>query len=205
MHVPFRPLRSACLVLAVTVAACGVALAQPKGAAPAPAAPGAPPQSAPPQGAPPQAAPEEPLKQIALSEKQIEGVINAQKELDAITAKLPANAPPDQKVMGQLGTVAKIHGFASYEEYLDVMDNINLVLGGFDPPTKKYIGGEAVIKNQLKAVADNKKMPDKAKKAVTNDLNEALKSVPKITYSANIDLVTKYYDQLLTVFGAKRE
>ncbi len=49
-----------------------------------------------------QAAQQPQLKQIALSEKQVDGVLAAQKEMNPITDKLPDNAPPDAKVMTQL-------------------------------------------------------------------------------------------------------
>ena len=59
----------------------------------------APPQKqAPAQGTPPQAAQQPELKQIALTDKQIEGVLSAQKDMDAITDKIPDNAPPDPKI-----------------------------------------------------------------------------------------------------------
>jgi hypothetical protein len=83
----------------------------------------------------PATAPEPALKQIALTDKQIESVLAAQKDLDAITEKLPqtAAAKPDPKVVAQLDDVAKKNGFASYGEYNDVVENISLVLSGFDP------------------------------------------------------------------------
>lgn len=144
-------------------------------------------------------APEPALKQIALTEKQIESVLAAQKDLDAITEKLPENAAakPDPKVVAQLEDVAKKNGFSSYGEYDDVVENISLVLSGFDPQSKKYVGPEAVIKQQITAVQADKKMPAKDKKEALADLNGALKSPPPaIENKGNIDLVGKYYDKL---------
>jgi hypothetical protein len=156
----------------------------------------APGQAAPPPGQPPA------IKQVALTDKQIEGVLAAQKDMDAITSKLPDNAPPDPKVIAQLEGVAKKHGFASYDEYNDVMDNISIVLGGFDPATKKYVGSEAVIKAQIAQVEADKKMPAKDKKDALADLNQALKAPePPIENKGNIDLVTKYYDKLAALMG----
>ena len=88
---------------------------------------------------------------MALTDKQIQGVLAASKDMDAITEKLPENAPPDAKVTAQLDAVAKKNGFASYDDYNDVTDNIGLVIAGFDPATKKYVGNEAVIKAQIAA------------------------------------------------------
>jgi hypothetical protein len=150
------------------------------------------------QAAPPPAA-EPAIKQIALTEKQIDGVLAAQKDIDTLAAKLPDDpkAKPDPKVLTQLEDAAKKNGFASYAEYNDVIDNISLVLGGFDPQTKTYVGSEAVIKSQIAAVQADKKMPAKDKKAALEDLNDALKTpAPTIENKGNIELVTKYYDKL---------
>ena len=146
-----------------------------------------------------------PIKQIALTEKQIEGVLAARKDIDAITDKIPDNAKPDPKVDAQLDAVAKKNGFASYDEYNTVVDNISLVLGGFDPATKKYVGAETVIKAQIAQVQADKKMPAKDKKEALADLNEALKSPPPaIENKGNIDLVAKYYDKLAEALGDDR-
>jgi hypothetical protein len=161
-------------------------------------------QPRPPNQTPAQAAPAQApaLKQIALTEKQIQGVLDAQKDMDAITEKLPENAAPDQKVMAQLDAVAKKHGFAGYDEYNNVVDNISLVLGGFDPASKNYVGPEAVIKTQIAQLQADKKMPAKDKKEALDELNEALKTpAPPVENKANIDLVTKYYDKLIAALG----
>jgi hypothetical protein len=149
------------------------------------------------------AAPEQPaLKQIALTEKQIEGVIAAAKDMDAVTAKLPEDSKPDPKINAQLDDVAKKHGFASFDEYTNVVDNISLVLGGFDAATKKYVGSDAVIKAQIALVEADKKMSANDKKEALADLNEALKSpAPPIENKGNIDLVAKYYDKLADALG----
>ena len=151
-----------------------------------------------------QAAPEQTptLKQIALTDKQLDGVLAAQKDMDAITEKLPENTAPDAKVMAQLDGVAKKHGFASYDDYNNVVDNVSLVLGGFDPTSKKYVGNEAVIKSQIAQVEADKKMPAKDKKEALDELNQALKTpAPAIENKANIDLVGKYYDKLVAALG----
>jgi len=157
---------------------------------------------APAQAAPPPAQQPPALKQIALTDRQIEGVISAQKDVDAITAKLPQNARPDPKVLAQLEAVSKKYGFASFDEYNTVMDNISLVMGGFDPATKKYVGTEAVIKSQIALVAADKKMSAKEKKDALDDLNSALKE-PEIPVQnkSNIELVGKYFDKLAAIMG----
>jgi hypothetical protein len=198
----FRPAASAlsvaCLALAISAMSSGEVLAQAKQAPPK--------QSAPAQAAPPPAAEAPALKQIALTEKHIEGVIAASKDVDAITDKIPDNAKPDPKIDAQLDAVAKKNGFASYDEYNTVVDNISLVLGGFDPATKKFVGAESVLKAQVAQVQADKKMSAKDKKAALAELNEALKSPPPaIENKGNIDLVAKYYDKLAEALGAGEE
>ena len=117
--------------------------------------------------------------------------------LDAITSKLQPDARPDAEVLAQLDAVAKKNGFASYDEYNNVMDNIALVYGGIDPATKKYVGSEAVIKAQIAQVEADKKMTAPEKKQALENLNMALKAKdPDIQNKGNIDLVVKNYDKL---------
>ena len=194
-----RPLASvlsvACLAFSISAVSSSAVLAQAK-MAPAPK------QAAPAQAAPPPAAEAPALKQIALTEKQIESVLAAQKDVDAITDKIPEDAKPNPKIDAQLDAVAKKAGFAGYEEYNTVVDNISLVLGGFDPATKKYVGAETVMKAQLAQVQADKKMAAKDKKAALADLNEALKSPPPaVENKGNIDLVGKYYDKIAAAMG----
>lgn len=129
-------------------------------------------------------------------------MLAASKDMDAITEKLPENASPDAKVTAQLDAVAKKNGFASYDDYNNVTDNIGLVIAGFDPATRKYVGNEAVIKAQIAEVQADKKMSAKDKKEALADLDDALKNpAPPIQNKGNIDLVAKYYDQLAALLG----
>ena len=188
----FVALSVACLSVSLTALSNGAALAQAKQA---PAN-----QMAPAQAAQPQQAPQ--VKQIALTDKQIESALAATKEMDPITAKIPQDAKPDPKITAQLEAIAKKSGFASFEEYNNVVDNISLVLGGFDPATKKYVGSDAVLKAQLAQVQADKKMSAKDKKDALAEINEAMKyPAPAIENKGNIDLVTKYYDKLAEAFG----
>ena len=68
----------------------------------------APAQAAPPAGQPPA------VKQIALTDKQVDGVIAAAKDMDALSEKMPESGKPDPKLSAQLEATAKKYGFASY-------------------------------------------------------------------------------------------
>jgi len=186
MYAFVRPLAGAlsivCLTAAIAVFSNGSALAQAKQT---------PSQMASPQAGPP------PTKQMPLTDKQIEGVVAGQKDIEAIMEKMPHSGKPDPKFIAQLEAVAKKNGFAGYGEYANVVANISLVLAGFDPASKKYVGPEAVIKSQIAEVEADKKMSAKDKKEALADLNEALKTPePPIENKGNIDLVAKYYDKL---------
>jgi len=172
-----------CLALPLGIAASDHARAQAKDAAPAAA------EEAP------------PIKQLALNEKQVQGVLAAQKEIDAITDKLPDSASdkPDPKVVAQLDAVAKKHGFSGYAEYSDVVDNIGLVMSGIDPKTKAFVQPPDALKQQIAALQADTKMAAKDKQAALAEMNAALKTTPSVQFSENIALVTKYYDKLSVI------
>jgi hypothetical protein len=137
------------------------------------------------------------VKQMALTEKQIQSVIAAKPEIEAIIAKLPeGNDKPDPKVLAQLDAAAKKQGFANYAEFEAVDDNISLVMAGIDSDTKKYVGDEAVLKKEIAGVQADKQMSAKDKKEALDQLNAAMKAVKPLQFQANIALVLKYYDKL---------
>ena len=78
--------------------------------------------------------------------------------------------------MAQLEGVAKTHGFASFDEYNTVIGNISLVMDGIDPQTKKYIGSDAGLKQQVEEVKANKQMSAAQKKKALANFDMALKA-----------------------------
>jgi len=144
-----------------------------------------------------EAASPESVKQIALTEAQVDDFIAAQKEVGPIVAKAPEGDQPDPKVMEQLEAVAKKHNFANYDEYDDVAENIALVMGGIDPDTKKYVGAEAAIKKEIASIDSEKAAPND-KKAQLDELQAELREpVEQVKFPGNMDLVVKNYDKLI--------
>ena len=140
--------------------------------------------------------PDESVKQIALTDAQIESFIAAEKEMAPIIAKAPQGDQPDPKIMEQLEAVAKKYKFANYAEFDDVDENIGLVMSGIDPDTKKYVGPDAVLKKEIAAI-DSENLPPNDKKGQLDELESELKSPPDpVQFPANIDLVVKNYDRL---------
>ncbi len=126
--------------------------------------------------------------------------------MNVITEKLSPTAQPDAKIMAQLEAVAKKNGFSSFDDYGNVVGNISLVLGGFDPATKKYIGTDAATKQQIAEVKADTKMSAKDKKEALAGLNQALNAPePPIEFKGNIDLVQKYFDKLAEVLGSEQQ
>ena len=188
-------LAAVCVVAMMAILSAGGAIAQARQAPPKQ-------QPAPAKQAAPPAPAEAPLKQIALTEKHIVGALAAVKEMDPIIEKLPEGGKPDPRIIAQLDDVARKNGFASYDDYNNVVDNISVVIAGFDPVSKRYVGPEAVIKAQIAQVQADKRIPAKDRKEILADLNAALKSPgPAIENKGNIDLVTKYYDKLAEALG----
>ena len=88
------------------------------------------------------------VKQIALTKTQIEGVIAAQKEMDEINEKVSEKPRPYLIVAEQFESAAKKNGFASYDEYTNVIENISIVLAGFDPTTKNISEARPSLKRR---------------------------------------------------------
>jgi len=143
-----------------------------------------------------QSAADEAPKQVALSDQQVQNLLAAKPEIDAILAKAPQDADIDAKTMAKLDAAAKKRGFANYAEYGDVDANIGLALAGFDPQTKKYVGDAIVLKQQIAEVQADKTMAPADKKEALAQLNDALKAVAPLQFPANVEIVAKYYDKL---------
>jgi hypothetical protein len=189
----------ACLAISLAALATGNALAQAKQ--------GAAKQSAPAPAVPPPQQEEAPIKQIALTDKQVENMLAVTQEMDTLTATAPEDAKPDSTVTGRLERIARKNGFASFDEYTNVFDNVRLVLAGIDPLTKKYVGPEAAIKSQLARIQADKKMSAKEKQEALAEMDEALKSPPPpaIENKGNINVVIKYYDKLAEFGSGKQD
>lgn len=189
---PIAMLAVAAFALFGSAALNGAAMAQAPKQPPAPAAKQAPPAQ------PAQEAAQAPLKQIELTDKQIESLLAAQKEMDAVSDKLPAGAAdnPDPKLQAQFDAIVKKNGFASFDDYGTVYDNVSLVMSGIDAKTKTFTEPPEALKKQIDAVQGEPKIPAKDKKAILDDMNDALKTVEPVKYPGNVTLVIRYYDKL---------
>ena len=136
-----------------------------------------------------------PVKQIKLTDKQVDGFIAAHKDMGAIAEKIEGDKP-DPKIQSQLESVAKKYGFKDFNEYDEVASNIALVMAGIDPQTKAFTDPPTAIKREIDEITADKSMPEKEKKQALEELNEAMKMAQPIQHQGNIELVKKYYDRL---------
>jgi hypothetical protein len=126
-----------------------------------------------------------PMKQIALTEKQLLSVLTAAEAIRQIPADVPGN-------IEKLDTVARANGLASYDEYKTVSQSVGLTCAGFDKVTKKYVGRVAAIHARIARVKADNKMSAGDKQAELDRLNDQLEfSLPAVQYRGNIDLLAR--------------
>jgi len=138
------------------------------------------------------------LAQMELSDALIKQYIEAQPDVEALmnqSSDQTADAP-DPKVMAKLQDIAKKHKFANFGQMEAVAGNIALVLQGMDPKTKKYIGAEKELKQEIADLKADASISPDDKKSELAELQDELKNITLVKFNTNIDLVTKFYDQL---------
>jgi hypothetical protein len=136
-----------------------------------------------------------PIKQIKLSEKQVEGFIAAHKEMMETLDKMEGEKS-ETAVKGQLDKIAKKFGFKDHADYDIVVTNIDLVMFGIDPQTKAFTEPPEVAKKDLEAALADKSLSEKERKRVQEDFSVQLKMMRPIENPSNVELVKKYYDQI---------
>jgi hypothetical protein len=137
----------------------------------------------------------QPLKQIKLTEKQVQGFIAAAADMGKLYEGADPNKP-DPKLDAQAGALAKKNGFASLAEYDDVSTNISMIMSGLDPQTKKFSEPPEQIKNEIATLKADKTVKEADRKTGLAQLEAALKTAKPIQFKENIALVTKYFDKL---------
>jgi hypothetical protein len=141
-----------------------------------------------------------PVKQLKLTEKQIQNFIAAQKDMAPVAKKLQGSASdqPDPKLQAQSEAVAKNSGFNDFAEYDNVAANILMVVAGIDPLTKRYTDPQTAVKKGIARVTADKTILDNDKKELIKEFEKLLKAAQPIQYPSNIELVRKYYDKIDT-------
>jgi hypothetical protein len=142
-----------------------------------------------------QTPPAPPMKQVALSDKQVQGFIAAHKDMVEAFDKLQ-DEKSEKVVVAALDKVAKKHGFKDHAEYDVVVTNITNIMFGIDPQTKAFTDPPTVAKRDLEAAMNDKSLPEADRKRLVEDLTEQAKMVQPVMHPGNVELVKKYYDKI---------
>jgi len=135
------------------------------------------------------------VKQVKLTEKQIQGFIAAHEDMANLYHDADPNKP-DPKIEAQAEAVAKKNGFANLAEHDLVTMNISIIMSGIDPETKKFTEPPEQIRQQIASLKADKSVPGAEKKDYLAQLQGALKNAKPIQFKENIALVLKYFDKL---------
>jgi hypothetical protein len=137
--------------------------------------------------------------QIKLTENHVEGFIAAQNEMSAVLERIQTavfSGQVNAKYQAELEAVTKKNGFKNFAEYEAVAANISMVMAAIDPQTGVFTDAKTAIKKEIEDASTDKTIPDREKKALLKELNEALKSAESIEFPSNIELVQKYRDKI---------
>jgi vancomycin resistance protein YoaR len=136
-----------------------------------------------------------PVKQIRLTERQIQGFIAAQKEM-AVVAKSGQREPQLESV-----TVARKNGFKDFAEYDEVAANILTVFAGMDPQSKQYTDPQTAMKKKIAEIIADKTISKTDKNELLHEFKKRLNAAQPIQYPSNVELVRKYYDRIQESLG----
>lgn len=137
------------------------------------------------------------FKQIQLTETHLKGFLGSQPDLVAMADKLQGlGDKPDPSLQKELEALAKKHGFASFAELDDVAANISMVMAGLDPDTGEYTDPIEAIRKEMDDIRKDDTIPEKDKKQMIEEMEEALKATPPLKFKDNIALVKKYQKEI---------
>lgn len=142
------------------------------------------------------------FKQVKLTEEQVRAFISFQKQIAPLAGRLEAAGDkPDPALQQQVDKIAKSNGFATPDELAEVGANISLVLDGIDKDTGEFIEPPDMIRKDMEAVEQDKRMPQQEKSRALREMQEALKTATPLRFRENVALVKKYQKQLDEVMG----
>lgn len=130
------------------------------------------------------------VKQIKLSDAQVQSFIKAQSDLAAIASKIQAaGEKPEPKLQEELEGIAKKHGFSSFTELDDVAANISIVMAGLDSQSGSYVDPVEALQKELEDVKKDESIPQADKDQLVQELTEAIKTTPPLQHKENVDIV----------------
>jgi hypothetical protein len=134
------------------------------------------------------------VKQIRLTERQVQSFIAAHKDMTAVAGSTLRE--PDRKVGAESEIIAKKNGFKDFAEYDEVAANILMIFAGINPRTRRYTDPQTAIKQKMAEITADNTLAATERKELLNEFEKRLNAAQSIQYPSNIELVTKYYDQI---------
>jgi len=130
------------------------------------------------------------VKQIKLTEAQVKSFVAAQPDLATVAPKLQeAGDNIDPGLQSELDGIAKKHGFTDFSELDDVAANISIVMAGLDSKSGEFTEPVEALKKELADVTADASIPENDKKQLVDELNEAIKTTPRVEHLENVELV----------------
>jgi metal-dependent amidase/aminoacylase/carboxypeptidase family protein len=134
------------------------------------------------------------VKQIRLTERQVQSFIAAHKDMTAAAGSTLRH--PNRKVRAESEIIAKKSGFEDFAEYDEVAANILMIFAGINPQTRRYTDPQTAMKQKMAEITADKTLATIEKKELLNEFKKRLNAAQPIQYPSNIELVKKYYDQI---------
>lgn len=132
------------------------------------------------------------LKQMKLTDKQVEGFIAAQADFAPLAEKLrEGGEKPDPALAGKLDEIAKKHGFKDFSEFEDVGANVTVVLDGLDKDGN-YADPVEKMKKERDEIKADTTIPENDKKLALDDLEQEIAAAKPLQFKENIDVVKKH-------------
>jgi hypothetical protein len=103
-----------------------------------------------------QATPLTRVKQIRLTERQVQSFIVAHKEMAAAAGSTLRQ--PNPKVRAESEIIAKKSGFKDFAEYDEVAANILMIVAGINPRTRRYTDPQIAMKQKITQIAADKSL-----------------------------------------------
>jgi hypothetical protein len=137
------------------------------------------------------------VKQIRLTERQVQSFIAAYKDMAAASGSALRHSNP--KVRAAPEIIAKKSGFRDFADYDEVAANILMIFAGINPKTRQYTDPQTAMKKKIAEISADKRLRATDKKELLHEFKKRLNAAEPIQYPSNIELVEKYYDQINSV------
>jgi len=137
------------------------------------------------------------LKQIKLTDAQVESFIAAQADFAPLAEKLrEGGEKPDPSLKGQLDDIAKKHGFKDFSEFEDVGANVTVVLDGLDAKTGSYVDPVEKMKKERDEIKADTSIPENDKKLALDDLEQEIAAAQPLQFKENVEVVKKHREAI---------